>query len=92
MTAFTDWQASRQEITPAQLETLFPGTLENFGFDEAPPARVYLYRGDVWITQNCDGSGPYFWLFLEREEYSSTDLEVLEMRAYLWFLDEGCEL
>lgn len=92
MSAFTDWQASRREITPAELEALHPGTCETFGFDEAPPEVIYSYRGEVWITRNRDGNGPYFWLYLERDEFTSTELEELEMRLYLWFCDEGCAL
>ena len=87
MSAFTDWQAGRREITPAELEALHPGTLETFGFDEAPPEAIYSYPDDVWLTQNRDGSGPYFWLFLEREEFTSTELDQLEKRLYQWLLD-----
>jgi hypothetical protein len=92
MSAFIDWQAGRREITPAELEALHPGTLETFGFDEAPPEVIYSYPGEVWITRNRDGSGPYFWLCLESEEFTSTELDQLEQRLHLWSLDEAGEL
>lgn len=91
MSDFREWQKTRKEISLQQLEEFFPGTCEQFAFGEAPPEKIFWYRGDVWITQQNDGAGSYFWLYIERDDYTSEDLEILEMRMYLWAYDENCQ-
>ncbi len=88
MSAFKEWQQTRKEVSLQQLEDSFPGTSETFGFDEAPPEKIFSYEGDAWITQQSDGSGCYFWTFIEKVEYSCENVEPLEMRLFLYCLDE----
>ena len=92
MSKFREWQETRKEISLQQLEEFFPGTCEQFGFDEVPPEKILWYRGDVWIAQQNDGVSSYFWVYFERDEYTSQDLEIPEMRLYLWGIDENNEL
>lgn len=89
MVTFAEWQQTRKEISLQQLEEMYAGTSETFGFNEAPPEKIFEYDGGAWITQQRDGEGSYFWTFIERDDYTSEDVETLEMRLFLYSLDEG---
>jgi hypothetical protein len=84
MSKFRDWQETRKEISLQRLEELHPGASDTFGYDEAPPEKIFEYEGDCWISQQNDGDGSYFWTFIERDDYASEDIEMLEMRLFLW--------
>ena len=90
---FARWQASKRFASLEELELLHPGTVESFALDEAPPLGVLLYEGEVWILCCERGSSAVdFETHIERDTYCSEDLELLELRLYLWFRDEGCQL
>lgn len=92
---FARWQASKRFASLEELELLHPGTLETFALEEAPPLGVLLYEGDVWILVCERGPGPNavdFETHIERETFCHEELEPLELRLYLWFRDEGCQL
>lgn len=92
---FASWQASRRFASLEELELLHPGTCETFALEEAPPLGVLLYEGDVWILVCERGPGPGavdFETHIERETLCHEELELLELRLYLWFRDEGCQL
>lgn len=91
---FIDWIETRQEISVFDLEKLHPGTISACELDDRTK-KIFIYRGEHWIAQNNDTgieSGDYFWTFIERDDYSSNDIEDLELRLYLWAQDEGCSL
>jgi hypothetical protein len=93
---FIDWIETRREISLEEFDRIFSGTLENFGFDEAPPEKIFIYRGDVWIAllnhSSVRQENRFFWTYIEKDDYESCNLEDLEMRLYLWAIDENCEL
>lgn len=88
---FARWQDSKRFASLEELELLHPGTIEAFALEEAPPMGVLLYDGDLWALSCNDGYGKYFRTHIERETFESEELELLELRLYLWFRDEGCQ-
>ena len=91
---FIDWVETRREISIFDLEKLHPGTISACELDDRTK-KIFIYRGEHWIAQNNDTGiegGDYFWTFIERDDYSSNDIEDLELRLYLWAQDEGCAL
>ena len=89
---FARWQASKRFASLEELELLHPGTLETFALEEAPPLAVLLYEGDVWILCCERGSNAVeFETHIERETYCCEELELLELRLYLWCRDDGCQ-
>ena len=84
---FVRWQASKRFASLEELELLYPGTLETFALEEAPPMGVLLYDGGVWVLSCNDGYGKYFRTHIERETFESEELELLELRLYLWLFD-----
>lgn len=93
---FIDWVETRKEISLDEFEKEYTGSVENYGFDEAPPEKIFTYRGGVWIALLNHSSNKqevrFFWTFIERDEYTSDDIEDLELRLYLWAQDEDCPL
>ena len=84
---FASWQSSKRFASLEELELLHPGTLELFALEEAPPVAVLLYDGDVWALACSDNCGQYFRTHIEREAFESEELELLELRLYLWLRD-----
>lgn len=93
---FINWVVTRREISLDKFKQKYPGAVENYKFDEAPPEKIFVYRGGVWIALLNHSSDKqevrFFWTFIERSEYASGDIEDLELRLYLWAIDENCEL
>lgn len=93
---FIDWVETRREISLDEFEQKFPGAVDNYELDEAPPEKIFIYEGDVWIALLNHSSDKqevhFFWTFIERDEYTSDDIEDLELRLYLWAHDEDCSL
>lgn len=92
MSKFREWQETRKEVSVEKFKKINFDAVELFGLEESSPKKIFVYRGGHWITQNNDGAVSYFQLFIERNEYRDFDLEVSEMRLYLWAIDENCEL
>lgn len=84
---FHNWQQTRQEITLQEFAQKFPDIYEDRELEEAPPKRVFLYRGDYWIFETEPNS---FLVHIESYEYNEDYLEVAEMRLFLWAYDENC--
>ena len=91
---FIDWVETRREISIFDLEKLHPGTISACELDDRTK-KIFIYRGEHWVAQNNDTGADgddYFWTFIERDDYSSNEIEDLELRLYLWAHDEGCAL
>jgi hypothetical protein len=76
-----DWQKTRKEISLQELEKLFPGILESFGYEKFPPEKIFLYEGDFWIAQLDNGN---YSLNLESSIHVSTSIEKLESILFDW--------
>lgn len=84
---FHNWQQTRQEITLQEFAKKFPDIYEDWGIEEAPPERIFVYRGGYWIFESEPN---VFRVHIERDEYNEDYLEVAEMRLFLWAYDENC--
>ena len=84
---FYNWQQTRQEITLQEFAQKFLDVYEDWKLEEAPPERIFLYRGDYWIFETEPNN---FHVHMERDEYNENYLEVAEMRLFLWAYDENC--
>lgn len=85
---FAQWQASKRFASLEELELMHPGTLELFGFNEAPPAQVLIYSASSWIVLTDFGlNRSHYELHIESQTYCSESLKELELILFSWIID-----
>lgn len=83
---FKDFQDSRKVISLEEFCKKFHEAADWLLHEESPPEKIFVYENEFWIAETQPG---WFFLYLERDEYNCSELEIQEMRLYLWLWEEG---
>lgn len=89
---FAEFVATRRRLTLAEYaaETGVDLT-EDYGVESTAetPRHALTYAGGYFIIEEGEG---HFWLILERDEYTGTDLSAMERRLYEFQLETPAEI
>ena len=85
---FRDWQESRKEISYKEFAEKYPNSARFIASEDFHVERIFVYRDGTWIVKRSyNKSWPHFLAYISNEFHSSEDMEMIEMRQYLYQYD-----